>query len=153
MKRIKMGRLDTLQKLVFVWIALWQQPFAHGFVPAFLTRPVNQQLSTTRRLISSGLTFEDGNQILVSVQKPLGIILEQDSDGNTDNSSSPLIRIVDIDPSGSGAAAGLRIGDVLVAVQNADMVDRDLEYAMQFIAQAPKVLNLRFIRRPEENED
>ena len=61
-----------------------------------------------------------------------------------------FIRIADADPSGSGAAAGLRVGDVLVAVQNADMVDRDLAYALQFIAQAPKVLNLRFVRLPTE---
>ena len=97
--------------------------------------------------ISSGLTFEDGNQILVSVQKPLGVILEQDA--NEDS----LIRIADVDPAGSGAAAGLRTGDVLIAVQNADMVDRDLEYALQFIAQAPKVLNLRFVRMPTEYDD
>ena len=104
------------------------------------------------QMISSGLTFEDGNQILVSVQKPLGIILEQDTTDDNESSSSAFsfIRIADMDPAGSGAAAGLRVGDVLVAVQNADMVDRDLEYAMQFIAQAPKVLNLRFVRMPEE---
>ena len=97
-------------------------------------------------MISSGLTFEDGNQILVSVQKPLGIILEQD----TSSSNGALISIADLDPLGAGAAAGLRIGDVLVAVQNGDMVDRDLEYVLQFIAQAPKVLNLRFVRMPTE---
>lgn len=95
------------------------------------------------RKISSGLTFEDGDgdQILVSVQKPLGIILEQDE-------SDSVIRIADMDPTGSGAAAGLRIGDILLAVQNADMMDRDLEYALNFITKAPKVLNLRFTRMP-----
>lgn len=103
--------------------------------------------SSSSLRISSGLTFEDGNQILVSVQKPLGIILEQDDDDDDDSS---LIRIADVDPAGSGAAAGLQMGDVLVAVQNADMIDRDLEYALRFIAQAPKVLNLRFVRMPVE---
>lgn len=103
-------------------------------------------------MISSGLTFEDGNQILVSIQKPLGVILEQDDYNSNDgsSSSSSLIRIADVDPSGSAAASGLQIGDVLVAVQNADMVDCDLEYAMQFIAQAPKVVNLRFVRLPPQ---
>jgi predicted metalloprotease with PDZ domain len=95
--------------------------------------------------ISSGLTFEDGNQILVSVQKPLGLILEQDE---TDN----VIRIADVDPTGSAASAGLRVGDLLVAVQNADMIDKNLEYALAFIAQAPKVLNLRFVRLAEETQ-
>eukprot|EP00977_Amphora_coffeiformis_P020649 scaffold8374_cov175-Amphora_coffeaeformis.AAC.88 len=99
--------------------------------------------TSTRRWISSGLTFEDGNQILVSVQKPLGIILEQDTEES-------FIRIADVDPAGSGALAGLRVNDILVAVQNADMVERDLEYAMQFITQAPKVLNLRFVRIPQD---
>ena len=119
---------------------------SHAFLPTSCGTAIHGERRLcicTRRGISSGLTFEDGNQILVSIQKPLGIILEQDAEES-------FIRIADVDPTGSAASAGLRVGDILVAVQNADMVERDLEYAMQFIAQAPKVLNLRFVRLPDD---
>lgn len=33
---------------------------------------------TLSNMISSGFSFSDGEQILVSLQKPLGIVLEQD---------------------------------------------------------------------------
>ena len=129
------------RKLLLFWY-LWIELnlcVAEGFwIPSS-----RQGFRGVARKISSGLTFEDGDgdQILVSVQKPLGIILEQDE-------SDSVIRIADMDPTGSGAAAGLRIGDILLAVQNADMMDRDLEYALNFITKAPKVLNLRFTRMP-----
>lgn len=103
-------------------------------------------------MISSGLTFDDGEQILVSVQKPLGLVLEQDDD--TDCAATTTIRIVGLDPTGNGATAGLRTGDVLVAVQNdGDVIHRDLEYALECIARAPRVLNLRFVRMSSVDHD
>ena len=36
---------------------------------------------TLSNMISSGFSFSDGEQILVSLQKPLGIVLEQDAQG------------------------------------------------------------------------
>ena len=64
-------------------------------------------------MISSGFSFEDGEQILVSVQKPFGLILEQDAE-----TTRGSIVVTDIDPTQSAAKAGVKVGDVLVAVQN-----------------------------------
>lgn len=81
-------------------------PFSHSMLAQL---PLQSHGKATPVQISSRLTFEDGHQILVSVQKPLGIILEQEDELK--------IRIAGVDPTGSAAAAGLRQGDVLVAVQ------------------------------------
>ena len=96
-------------------------------------------LTTTALSISSGFSFDDGDQVLVSVQKPLGIVLEQDGDGP--------IYVTELDPNGSAASAGVVSGDVLVAIQNADMTNKPLEEALAFIGRAPKVVNLRFLRK------
>jgi len=145
------SRRRNLHWLVVLLVLLSVVRLSHGFLARSDNGTVHSgqrrdlQKRSTKRWISSGLTFEDNNQILVSVQKSLGIILEQDT-------KASCIRIADIDPTGSGAMAGLRVNDILVAVQNADMADCDLEYAMQFIAQAPKVLNLRFVRLPQDTD-
>ena len=94
-----------------------------------------------RKMISSGFSFEDGEQILVSVQKPLGILLEQDTDGP--------IMVTEIDPAGSAGRAGVRIGDVLLAVQNASVEQADLDSVLDFIQRGPRVINLRLLRAPE----
>lgn len=94
--------------------------------------------------IGTGFSFDDGNQVLVSVQKPLGIILEQDDD------ETSSIVVVDVDASGSAARAGVKEGDVLVAVQNAIVEGKSLEYALNFIGQAPRVVNLRFMRKSDD---
>ena len=99
-------------------------------------------------MISSGFSFSDGEQILVSVQKPLGIVLEQDSNDNNDDSSVGMIVVTDVDPSGSAARAGVQVGDVLVAVQNASVENNvDLDSVLEFIGTGPRVINLRFLRR------
>lgn len=56
------------------------------------------------------------------------------------------IFVAKVDPSGSAARAGIQVGDVLVAVQNASVENQTLEYTMAFLSQAPTVVNLRFIR-------
>eukprot|EP00527_Entomoneis_sp_CCMP2396_P008217 CAMPEP_0198140042 /NCGR_PEP_ID=MMETSP1443-20131203/3266_1 /TAXON_ID=186043 /ORGANISM="Entomoneis sp., Strain CCMP2396" /LENGTH=112 /DNA_ID=CAMNT_0043802351 /DNA_START=235 /DNA_END=573 /DNA_ORIENTATION=+ len=110
-------------------------------------------------MVSSGFTFSDGEQVLVSIQKPLGILLEQEntsSDNETSNTGddqtqtqqvtpSPVV-VADVVTGGAAAGAGLQLGDVLVAVQNADMVGKPLEEVMEFISGAPRVVNLRFLR-------
>eukprot|EP00537_Pseudo-nitzschia_pungens_P018853 CAMPEP_0172411950 /NCGR_PEP_ID=MMETSP1061-20121228/77655_1 /TAXON_ID=37318 /ORGANISM="Pseudo-nitzschia pungens, Strain cf. pungens" /LENGTH=72 /DNA_ID=CAMNT_0013148171 /DNA_START=173 /DNA_END=388 /DNA_ORIENTATION=+ len=65
-------------------------------------------------MIGTGFSFEDGEQILVSVQKPFGIVLEQgggsggdsDSDSDSDESATAMngdeIVVTDVDPNGSG---------------------------------------------------
>ena len=93
----------------------------------------------TQLRVSSGFSFEDGEQVLVSVQKPLGIILEQGEEGG-------IIVVAEVDPSGSAARAGVKTGDVLLAVQNASVQDQSLEYVLDFLGQAPRVVNLRFSR-------
>ena len=97
--------------------------------------------SSFKLFIGPGFSFDDGEQVLVSVQKPLGILLEQD-----EGEGAPVV-VVEVDPTGSAAQAGVAVGDVLVAVQNASVESQSLEYVMDFLGQAPRVVNLRFVRR------
>jgi S1-C subfamily serine protease len=94
--------------------------------------------SGTACRISSGFSFQGDNQILISAQKPLGLILEEQEDAS--------ISVVEMDETGSAAKAGVKIGDVLLSVQNASVENVSLEQAMTFIARSPKVVNLRFAR-------
>jgi len=93
------------------------------------------------RMISSGFTFtdDDDDQILVSLQKPLGIVLEQDTEG-------PIV-VAQVDKGGSAARSGIQEGDILLAVQNASVEKADLSEVLTFIGNAPRVINLRFLRR------
>lgn len=93
--------------------------------------------SLVKRAISSGFSFSDDKQLLVSIQKPLGIKLEESESGAV---------VVDVDPSGSAARAGVVIGDIVVAVQNASVEQQPLKHVLAMIAQAPRVVNLRFVR-------
>jgi len=99
-------------------------------------------------MIGTGFSFEDGEQVLVSVQKPFGIVLEQGSDDENDNTENDnRIIVTEVDPDGSAGKAGVREGDVLVAVQNASTVSADLAEVLGFIAnKCPRVVNLRFQR-------
>ncbi len=93
--------------------------------------------------VSSGFSFSDGEQVLVSAQRPLGIVLEQyETPGE--------IVVTSLDPSGSGADAGVKEGDVLLAVQNASVQNASLDEVLTFIGNAPRVVNLRFLRRESE---
>lgn len=90
-------------------------------------------------MISSGFSFSDGEQILVSAQKPLGIVLEQDSE-------SGIITVAEVDPSGWAGKGGVKVGDILVAVQNASTENVDLDDVLAYIGNGPRVMNLRLIR-------
>ena len=90
-------------------------------------------------MISSGFSFTDGEQILVSAQKPLGIVLEQDSE-------TGIISVSEVDPTGSAGKGGVKVGDVLAAVQNASTENVDLDDVLAFIGNGPRVMNLRLIR-------
>ena len=86
---------------------------------------------------------------MVSVQKPLGILLEQDqqsNDENTSRESAPPIVVTEVDPNGSAGRAGIQVGDVLVAVQNASVETVELEYVLDFLQKCPRVVNLRLVR-------
>ena len=90
-------------------------------------------------MISSGFSFSGGEQVLVSAQKPLGIVLGQE------DCPGPIV-VTEIDGSGSAARAGVRREDVLVAVQNASVENASLDEVLSFIGGCPKVVNLRFVR-------
>jgi predicted metalloprotease with PDZ domain len=94
---------------------------------------------TYQQMVSSGFSFNDGEQILVSAQKPWGITLVQNPDTGT-------IFVVDMDFNGSAGKAGVQVGDVLVAIQNASTENVDLDSVLEFIKNGPRVMNLRFVR-------
>jgi len=98
---------------------------------------------STSLYISSGFSYSDGHQVLVSVQKPLGMILEQEIEGVN-------IQVAELQADSSAQRAGIEVGDVLVAVQNVDLSEATLEEALTRIQQAPTVVNLRFVRNKEE---
>ncbi|KAL3797640.1 hypothetical protein HJC23_013472 [Cyclotella cryptica] len=107
--------------------------------------------SSSLAMIGTGFSFNDGEQILVSVQKPLGIILEQDSTpSDMSPSSQGPITVTDVDLNGSAARAGVQVGDTLLAVQNVSVEFMDLNEVLDLIGGAPRVLNLRFLRRERE---
>jgi C-terminal processing protease CtpA/Prc len=108
------------------------------FSDAWINHYVSRNGLASLSMISSGFSFEDGKQILVSVQKPFGLVLEQDDDG--------VIVVTEVDASGSAGRAGVRVGDVLAAVQNALVESADLDSVLDFIGNGPKVMNLRLIR-------
>ncbi|KAL7444554.1 hypothetical protein ACHAXM_009483 [Skeletonema potamos] len=89
--------------------------------------------------ISSGFSFSDGQQILVSAQRPLGIVLQQDETLD--------IVVTSVESGGPAADAGVREGDVLLAVQNASVQNVSLDEVLAFIGNAPRVVNMRFLRR------
>lgn len=97
--------------------------------------------SSSQLKLSTGLSFDDGDQLLVSAQKPLGIILEERED-------EMGCFVASLVPNGNAALAGvIQEGDLLVAVQNADVGRADFEEVMSRIANAPRVVNLRFWRK------
>ena len=67
--------------------------------------------------ISTGLTFDDGDQLLISAQKPLGIILEEREDDSMITSMSGCV-VAEVVSNGEADKAGVKVGDILVAVQN-----------------------------------
>jgi len=148
-------RLLNNMMLPFI-VALWLVHhflLAQGFLPPLMRslRVATTPTTTPRRMISSGFSYDNDEQLLVSVQKPLGLVLEEqeEKECKNDNDSSVVVsRIVVVELlSGSSAArAGVAVGDRLLAVQNADMTRQTLETTMEYIRQAPQVVNLRFQR-------
>lgn len=89
--------------------------------------------------VSSGLTFESGDARLVSIQKPLGILLEP-----LDEADRGVV-VVEVGPETNAARAGVRSGDRLLAVNNLDVSLAPLSAVMQAISATPgRVVNLRF---------
>uniref|UniRef100_A0A7S4EPU1 PDZ domain-containing protein n=1 Tax=Pseudo-nitzschia australis TaxID=44445 RepID=A0A7S4EPU1_9STRA len=129
------------------WVPLSRSSYA----PRLAWRlPTNRRYKICNNMIGTGFSFEDGEQILVSVQKPFGIVLEQGGDTNSideNATNDDQIVVTEVDPNGSVGRAGVRTGDVLVAVQNASTISADLTEVLDFIAnKCPRVVNLRFQR-------
>jgi len=101
-------------------------------------------------MIGTGFNFDDGDQILVSAQKPLGMILEEKEEGGE---GGGCVVAEFADPSTSAVAkAGVEVGDWLQAINNADVSKASIEEVMKRIITAPKVVNLRFQRPWRERE-
>lgn len=132
-----------------------------------VTRPVrilvNGNIFNTRKetelKISTGFTFDDGDQLLVSAQKPLGLVLEERGKDEVDlgpttgvdhwrvqNSPNGCV-VAEVLENSAAKRAGVKPGDFLVAVQNADVTLAHFEEVMQRIGDAPQVVNLRFWRK------
>ena len=109
------------------------------------SRRRNQQSYPTPLHISSGLTFDSGDQLLVSAQKPLGLILEE-----PEQEKGGGCFVAEVVEGGAAEKAGVKSGDILVAVQNADVHRASLEEVMGRIGEAPRVVNLRFWRNERD---
>ena len=108
--------------------------------------------SLCRQMIGTGFNFDDGDQILVSAQKPLGIILEEKEAKEGEEGGGCVVAEF-ADPSTSAVAkAGVEVGDWLQAINNADVSKASIEEVMKRIITAPKVVNLRFQRPWRERE-
>jgi len=136
----------------------------------------------TKLGIGTGFVFfDDSGELLVSAQKPLGILLEErepshgnyndrddytyststntrsgsalqdpDPDSNIDADTQYRhmgCRVSKVTAGGAADKAGVKEGDVLVAVQNADVANASFEKVMERIVDAPRVVNLRFWRK------
>lgn len=98
--------------------------------------------------LSSGFEFDDGNQLLVSMQKPLGLLLEElhASDDATSDGETQGCVVVEVAPGSAADAAGVKAGYHLKAVNNMDVSRTGLDEVLSCIQAAPRVLNLRFSR-------
>ncbi len=67
------------------------------------------------------------------------MVLEQDPE-------SGAIRVAEVDSRGSAGRGGVRVGDVLVAIQNASVEGEDLGDVLEYIGNGPRVMNLRLRR-------
>ena len=112
----------------------------------------NERFSSisTTRMISSGFTsFDENDELyLVSLQKPMGMVLYQDD--ATDEGANCIV-VGEVIPGQAADRAGIREGDVLVAVQNIAVMDDfrqllSLEEVLQRIEEGPRILNLRLLR-------
>ena len=100
--------------------------------------PRAARAASPRMQLSSGFTFDDGEQVLISAQRPLGLTLEEGDAGGC--------AVAELADDGSAARAGARVGDLLLAVNNQDTSGATIEQVMERIANAPRVVNLRFQR-------
>ena len=93
------------------------------------------------RCISSGFTFEGDSQRLVSIQKPLGLLLEE-----LDELEPCGVVVAGVAPDSNADRAGVLAGDRLVAVGNLDVSAASVDSVTEAITNIPgRVVNLRFL--------
>jgi acetyl esterase/lipase len=93
--------------------------------------------------LGTGFQFEDGEQLLVSVQKPIGMVLEEAEEAGAEAGSSGCVVAVVVDGS-AASRAGVQTGFRLLAVNNMDVRASSLDEVMALLLQSPRVVNLRF---------
>jgi hypothetical protein len=145
----KNSRLQLIVSLVLsLLLPLQVAASTHAATACFVTPSPHCQTTssrTTRLLVRSGFSFQDGEQLLVSVHISLEIILEErqareqqkydsDDDGS-DETAGTLIFVAEMDPAGLASRADVLRGDALLAVQNPRVENRS--YIMALLAQAP----------------
>jgi hypothetical protein len=75
-----------------------------------------------------------------SIQKPLGVVF-------SDNEDPYLGLVVDsVEPEMNGAAAGIKVGDQLIAVNGEAVVGESFEFVMNFLRDSSGTLDLQFYR-------
>ena len=116
------------------------RPPARHATPAIAPR----RLASPLCQLSSGLTFsDDAGMRLVSIQKPLGLALEQADEAASDSG----VVVADVAAGSNAERAGVLAGDVLVAVNNLDLTEASLDAVVAAIGNVPgRAVNLRFQR-------
>ena len=124
---------------------------ASSWLVALPRAPAASRAASPSCQLSSGLTFtDDSGQRLVSLQRPLGLILEQaDDDRLVEEAADDRgVLVAEVGAGSNAERAGVSAGDVLLAVNNLDVSSASLDAVMQAIQSAPgRVVNLRF-RQP-----
>ena len=100
--------------------------------------------------LGTGFEFDDGRQLLVSVQKPIGMMLEQDTAAEGSDAQDGCIVAGVLDDS-AASRAGIEAGYRLLAVNNMDVRNEDLDQVMDLLQRSSRVVNLRF-ERPSSEE-
>ena len=73
-------------------------------------------------------------------KEPLGVVIEQEE------APGPIF-VTQVNSGSSADGAGILVGDVLLAVQNASVQNASLDEVLAFIGNSPRGINLRFLRR------
>jgi len=92
-----------------------------------------------RAQLGTGFEFDDGEQLLVSVQKPIGMVLEEGGGGRG-------CIVAEVAADSPASRAGVEAGFRLLAVNNMDVTASGLEAVMQLLREAPRVVNLRLLK-------
>ena len=99
--------------------------------------------------LGTGFEFvdEERSTMLVSMQKPLGLVIEEEAlDGESSESAlSGRCVVAAVMNDSAASRAGIEVGFRLLAVNNYDVQAAELEEVMELLVQGPRVVNLRFL--------